>query len=285
VSFDAFAALAEPHAANLRSTIHGLDHARAVQTIGRTLARDTTGADLAVVDAFAAFHDALRVRDDDDPQHGPRAADLIRDLHAAGRLPLDDVQAETLSHAIERHTLGETTDDPTVGVAWDADRLDLVRLGRPPFPALMSTRAGRREAEARRSAILEARRRVDAERDADRAARLAAARERGRLALNPAGPFLHGGVPGLDVGDMLEPGHRRKPAAPPAEWVAFTVRQDYARRFAAAYPGGGDLYLVEPVDRPPYRPLEDFDGTGDGGVIAWACGSARIVGVVERGRR
>jgi uncharacterized protein len=38
---------------------------------------------------------------------------------------------------------GQVTDDPTLGAAWDADRLDLPRVGVAPDPARLSTAAGR----------------------------------------------------------------------------------------------------------------------------------------------
>lgn len=41
------------------------------------------------------------------------------------------------------HDKGETTTDPTIGCCWDADRLDLGRVGKKPDPAYMSTMLGR----------------------------------------------------------------------------------------------------------------------------------------------
>ena len=99
----------------------------------------------------------------------------------------------------------------------------------------------------------------------------------------PTGPYFHGGFPGLEVGDLLLPGHR-KPSAPPAaplsSRVCVTTLEEHARTYAAWYfpephEPGGDLYEVEPV-----------------GLIArgrcdmperWVCKTARVVRVVERG--
>jgi uncharacterized protein len=40
--------------------------------------------------------------------------------------------------------------DVLIGMCWDADRLDLTRIGVTPDPALMSTPAGKRAAGAGR---------------------------------------------------------------------------------------------------------------------------------------
>ena len=48
-----------------------------------------------------------------------------------------------LATACAGHELGQVSDDPTIGVCWDADRLELSRLGRRPIPELLSTEAAR----------------------------------------------------------------------------------------------------------------------------------------------
>jgi uncharacterized protein len=125
------------------SAVHGLDHWRTVARTGNELASKTWGADGAVVEVFAALHDACRINDDDDPGHGGRGARLAGELHAQGALDLDAGQMERLVLACRTHTDGATSSDPTVGVCFDADRLDLGRVGIEPDPELMSTDAGR----------------------------------------------------------------------------------------------------------------------------------------------
>jgi uncharacterized protein len=49
-----------------------------------------------------------------------------------------------LEHAIRHHTAGRTSVDPTIGTCWDADRLDLGRVGMQPHQRYMSTRAARK---------------------------------------------------------------------------------------------------------------------------------------------
>jgi uncharacterized protein len=57
---------------------------------------------------------------------------------------LDDDKFQLLQYACRWHTHGKLSSDPTVGACWDADRLDLTRVGIVPDPARMSTEAGKR---------------------------------------------------------------------------------------------------------------------------------------------
>jgi uncharacterized protein len=56
---------------------------------------------------------------------------------------LDRIRLDVLKHAIRLHTSGLTTEDPTVGTCWDADRLDIGRVGIIPSSRFMSTSAGK----------------------------------------------------------------------------------------------------------------------------------------------
>ncbi|HEX2864161.1 MAG TPA: hypothetical protein VHN99_06310, partial [Deinococcales bacterium] len=57
---------------------------------------------------------------------------------------LSDAQLARLLEAVDGHTRGRLSADPTVGTCWDADRLDLMRVGRRPDPRFLSTEAARR---------------------------------------------------------------------------------------------------------------------------------------------
>lgn len=133
-----------PHVPASTSRIHGLTHWRRVAENGRTLCAHTPDADPEVVAAFAALHDSCRENDGRDPEHGTRAASLAHQLQQAGILPLNHARLRVLRLALIAHDRGEVSTDPTIGVCWDADRLDLVRLGRRVNPALLSTDAGKR---------------------------------------------------------------------------------------------------------------------------------------------
>ncbi len=138
---------------NLRS-IHGPGHWARVERNGLFLA-PSVGADEQVVSLFAYFHDCRRLNDGYDPRHGPRAAryvESVRDLLAG----LDRTRLATLVEACEGHTRRRTTDDPTIGVCWDADRLDLPRVGIRPRVKYFHTETARDMVAARDLSPLEA---------------------------------------------------------------------------------------------------------------------------------
>jgi uncharacterized protein len=130
-------------ATNRGSSVHGWDHWERVAATGVELAAETDGASVDVVLLFAVFHDAMRVWDGWDRYHGRRAAELAAELRPSN---LSRAELELLIEACELHTAGLTSDDPTVGCAWDSDRLDLGRVGMRPRREFLSTEAGRARA-------------------------------------------------------------------------------------------------------------------------------------------
>ena len=126
------------------SRIHGPAHWAGVAAAGLTLIDSTPDADPLVVLLFALFHDSMRESDGHDPEHGERAARLARRMRDAGDFELDDGRLLKLEDACARHDKGQTSTDPTIGVCWDADRLNLWRVGSKPKPALLSTPGARR---------------------------------------------------------------------------------------------------------------------------------------------
>jgi uncharacterized protein len=129
-----------------RDGIHGPSHWARVRLNGRALAARTPGADGEVVALFALLHDARREHDGDDPAHGERAAALAEALAAQRKLRLDAARLGLLVAACAGHAYGRVSEEPTIGCCWDADRLDLSRLGRRPEARLLSTRAAREPA-------------------------------------------------------------------------------------------------------------------------------------------
>jgi uncharacterized protein len=126
------------------SSIHGESHWQRVAAAGLTLLPETPGADPALVFLFALFHDSMRLNDNYDPRHGPRGAALARQLRGEA-FDLEDAEMNLLAFACEEHTNGGIGPDPTVGVCWDADRLNLWRVGIIPDPRFLSTEAARSE--------------------------------------------------------------------------------------------------------------------------------------------
>jgi uncharacterized protein len=129
-------------------SIHGPEHWRRVERNGLLLA-SRTGADAEVVRLFALFHDCQRINDGHDPDHGARGAVFAASLRGTA-FELADARFELLRYACVWHTDGKHHSDPTIGACWDADRLDLGRVGLVPDPKFMST-AFAREIAARGS--------------------------------------------------------------------------------------------------------------------------------------
>ncbi len=123
--------------------LHGPGHWLRVLANGRALAAATPGADLLVVELFALLHDSRRDNEGRDPQHGERAAAFAVALAGRGALRLEPSRLDRLAAACARHEHGGTSPDPTIGCCWDADRLELSRLGRRPIGELLSTAAAR----------------------------------------------------------------------------------------------------------------------------------------------
>lgn len=122
-------------------SVHGPDHWRRVERNALILST-RSGAIVPVVRLFALFHDSRRENDYHDPQHGARGADLAKSLR--GQLyDLPDEHFELLRHACVWHTDADSHDNPTIATCWDADRLDLGRVGIVPDERYMSTALGK----------------------------------------------------------------------------------------------------------------------------------------------
>jgi len=121
---------------------HGIAHWARVLENGLRLVEET-GAQIEVVQLFAVLHDCQRLNEGDDPDHGPRAAELSRELRGVVfRLP--DREFRLLHRACAGHTHERTHPDVTIQTCWDADRLDLGRVGMTPDPRYLSTDVARR---------------------------------------------------------------------------------------------------------------------------------------------
>lgn len=121
---------------------HGVDHWDRVCKFGQILYQD--GADLDVIKAFAYLHDSERLDNGEDIDHGKRASkliDTIRDTLLSG---FSDEQIAKLKKACELHTVCHKTDDATINICFDADRMDLLRIHVMPLPKRMATRQGAR---------------------------------------------------------------------------------------------------------------------------------------------
>jgi uncharacterized protein len=109
--------------------MHGEPHWRGVAWAGLKIREVFPSIRGDLLTAFAVLHDCRRETDDRDPEHGDRAArvavrsgTLKRLVGAEGR--------ELVAEACRLHERGQTRPEtPTIGACWDADRVNLVRLG------------------------------------------------------------------------------------------------------------------------------------------------------------
>ncbi|UOK18374.1 ADP-ribosyltransferase [Arthrobacter phage BruhMoment] len=109
------------------------------------------------------------------------------------------------------------------------------------------------------------------------------------------GPYFHGGVDGLNPGDLLIPGQRKHHDGCPwcearakgeahlgmdgpsqVEGIYFTTDRLYAKHYASLY-GAGDLYRVTPVGDVQRSEEDSYD--------TWVAPTARVEAVVERAVR
>lgn len=121
--------------------IHGVSHWARVRLIGVRLA-EQTGASRQVVELFAFLHDSCRQNDGYDPGHGSRAAEFALSLQDKA-FSLEAQDLERLLTACRGHSDGGTSSDVTVATCWDADRLDLGRVGIRPDPQRLCTAQAR----------------------------------------------------------------------------------------------------------------------------------------------
>ena len=120
---------------------HGVSHWARVLENGVRLA-NTTGANIEVVQLFAVFHDSKRVKETSDPDHGRFGAEFAAELR--GRVfDLPDHEYGLLYRACSGHTHERTHPDITIQTCWDADRLDLGRVGVAPHSSRLCTDAAR----------------------------------------------------------------------------------------------------------------------------------------------
>ena len=133
------------------NSIHGPSHWRRVMQFGLVIASHT-GADREVVRLFALFHDSCRQSDGHDPGHGLRGAELAGTLRGP-HFQLNDMQFDQLYEACQWHTDQWHHDDVTIASCWDADRMDLVRIGRRPDPAYLNTEIAKSAARSGKSLL------------------------------------------------------------------------------------------------------------------------------------
>ena len=115
----------------------GYAHWMRVLYNGRLLAK-AKGANSKVVELFCLLHDTQCLNENRDPEHGSRASEFAKTLHG-NWFDADDYETELLVEALSYHSDGYVEGDTTVQVCWDADRLDVGRVGIKPIPSRLCT--------------------------------------------------------------------------------------------------------------------------------------------------
>lgn len=119
--------------------VHGVSHWSRVWFHGRQLAH-AEDVNPAILAWFAYLHDSQRHNEYQDPLHGSRAADFAVQLKRERVITeLSDSEFERLCEAMRLHSDGHTQGDAALRACWDADRLDLLRVGIEPDPARLCT--------------------------------------------------------------------------------------------------------------------------------------------------
>lgn len=128
-----------------RSELHGISHWNRVLENGLRIG-DKNGANLKVVQYFSYLHDSCRENENEDPLHGPRAAAYARQHR--NLIDLEDSQFKYLVIACSGHTYAlpncKAGMNPTLAACWDADRLDLPRVGIMPDPNYLFSDSAKR---------------------------------------------------------------------------------------------------------------------------------------------
>lgn len=124
---------------------HGINHWSRVQKNGLILA-GKEGARKDIVTLFSLFHDSAREDEGYDTGHGIRALPLMDELRGV-LFDIDEEGYAEVREAIAGHSEGRCSHPGIhVKVCWDADRLDLYRVGEEPQPRYLCTRSARRQA-------------------------------------------------------------------------------------------------------------------------------------------
>jgi uncharacterized protein len=111
---------------------HGIGHWARVRENGLYIADNIIGVNKTIIELFAVFHDSGRQNEHIDDGHGYRGAELANQLRGTF-FELGDQDFELLYTACCHHTDTHFHENITVQACWDADRLDLGRVGKTPI--------------------------------------------------------------------------------------------------------------------------------------------------------
>jgi uncharacterized protein len=111
---------------DLEDGIHGIYHWARVIENGLEISQHNN-ANMNVIIAFGLFHDCQRENDSEDPDHGFRGGEFLEQFR--GKLNLTNEEFDKAKKACAGHTNVLHDNDLDISTCWDADRLDLFRVG------------------------------------------------------------------------------------------------------------------------------------------------------------
>lgn len=135
-----FKKMMSQYSLDVESGVHGYSHwARVAENALMISATENNSKSAeAVCIAFALFHDICRLNENSDYEHGCRGADLM-ELYR-DEINLSNEEFHAAYTACKDHTNCVITEDGVlVGACFDADRLDLGRVGITPDAQYMNT--------------------------------------------------------------------------------------------------------------------------------------------------
>lgn len=119
-------------------SLHGLAHHSRVHLNAKLICMHHSEVNFKVCSLFAFLHDIGRLNDGIDIEHGDRSSLIVKEIGSCA-LNLDIKGFDQLVFAIKHHSDGYTSKDMTIGACWDADRLDLYRVGIMPKSEKLNT--------------------------------------------------------------------------------------------------------------------------------------------------
>jgi hypothetical protein len=108
--------------------LHCEQHWKRVTLNGFWIADQVNGADKEIIFLFGLLHDCRRQEEGGDKLHGPRAAKATEYFLESGLIDLEPNRMAVLVKALSEHSVSRTSDNPTIGCCWDADRYDILRI-------------------------------------------------------------------------------------------------------------------------------------------------------------
>ena len=130
---------------------HGLPHWQRTERNGIILSTEVRDGiscirediNIKVVRMFAYLHDKCRLNNGADLEHGIRVANMLFSIRNTILQDLTDEEFSLLEKACRLHTTELRTGNLTIDTCFDADRLDLERVGIIPYHNKMATINGR----------------------------------------------------------------------------------------------------------------------------------------------